>query len=420
MGFSFGGEARGQAAGAPEVSEPPEFWTERGFAPLFNGKDLTGWRNPYEFGKAEVVGGEIHLTSDKKFFLVTEQAYSDFRLSVDIHLPEGDANSGVMFRCHVEPNRVFGYQAECDGSDRRWSGGFYDEGRRQWIWPSIAGRSEPEFLKYEAESQAFFKRPEIRDALKRHGWNRYVVECRGDRIMIELNGVKITELRDGVDQSGPIGIQHHGEAGQTYRFRNLYVKELPARPAEGVVGLVEQGPVSVTEVAGKRVLVDFGAVAFGNLKLEVPAGTASGEITAHFGEKLKEGRVDRRPPGTVRYAVAKAAIDGGGGSILVAPAADARNTEQVSDGHPPAVLTPQDWGVVVPFRWVEIEGWPGDLKAEQFVRRAAFLKTWDDEAAAFSCSSEVLNRIWELCRYSIKATTFAGRVRGWGPGADSL
>jgi sialate O-acetylesterase len=199
---------------------------QQGFKPLFNGTDLKGWRNPYDYGNAKIVGGEIHLTANKKFFLVTEKKFADFELMVDVRLPSGQANSGVMFRCHVEPNRVFGYQAECDGSDRRWSAGLYDEGRRQWIWPSSEGRSEKKFLDYEAESKEFFAQPEIRNALKREGWNRYKITCRGDNLKIELNGVQVTDLRDDKDAEGYIGIQHHGETGQTYRFRNLFIKEL--------------------------------------------------------------------------------------------------------------------------------------------------------------------------------------------------
>ena len=197
-----------------------------GFSPLFNGTDLTGWKNPFDFGTATVVDQEIHLIGEKKFFLVTEKSYSDFELIVEINLPEGPANSGVMFRCHVEPNRVYGYQAECDGSPRRWSAGLYDEGRRQWIWPSTQGRSEAEFLKYEADSQAHFARPEIRDALKRNDWNRYVLRCEGDHLTIALNGVLVTDLHDAQDQSGFLGIQHHGEKGQTYKFRNLFIREI--------------------------------------------------------------------------------------------------------------------------------------------------------------------------------------------------
>ncbi|MDF1823563.1 MAG: DUF1080 domain-containing protein [Verrucomicrobiales bacterium] len=200
---------------------------EGGKIMLFNGKDLTGWTNPYEHGEAKVVDGEIHLLADKKFFLVTEESFEDFIVEIDIHLPEGKANSGVMFRANVSPGKVFGYQAECDGSDRRWSGGLYDEGRRKWLWPSKSGNTGDEsFLAHEKESQAYFAKPEVRDALKRNGWNTYKITCKGDSIRIEVNGVVTTEINDATDSAGPIGIQHHGEDGQVYRFRNLVLTKL--------------------------------------------------------------------------------------------------------------------------------------------------------------------------------------------------
>jgi hypothetical protein len=172
------------------------------------------------------------------------------------------------------------------------------------------------------------------------------------------------------------------------------------------VQLVSQPPVQITDVAPGVILVDFGRVAFGNLRLSPPAG-ATDAITVHFGEAFRAGRIDRQPPGTVRYNAVRLTLQGAQ-SVVAAPPADGRNTEQVSDKHPPAVLTPAEWGVVLPFRWVEIEGWPGELKPEQIVRQAAFPLTWDDNAASFQCSDETLNRLWELCRYSIKATLFAG------------
>ena len=117
---------------------------------------------------------------------------------------------------------------------------------------------------------------------------------------------------------------------------------------------------------------------------------------------MANGRINRKPPGSVRYSEVELVLESAQ-SLIVAPAADKRNTTQ-----PNAVLTPAAWGVVTPFRWVEIEGWPGELRPDQLRRRAAFASTWNDHAAAFHSSDEMLNRIWELCRYSIKATTFAG------------
>lgn len=390
-----------------------EAMLSRGYTPLFNGKDLSGWWNPYSHGEAKVVDGEIHLMADEKFFLVTEKKYSDFRVSVEIHLPEGDANSGVMFRCHVDKDakkKVYGYQAECDGSDRRWSGGLYDESRRGWIWPSTKGRSRDQFLEHEEESKAAFADPTIAGALNRDGWNRFVITCIEDRITIELNGVPTVTFRDATDASGYIGIQHHGEDGQTYRFRNLFIKELPEIPAEDSVSLTDQAPVSVKKISDTITLVDFGKVAFGNIAMRVPQ-EGRGEGKVHFGEKLKDGRIDREPPGTVRYGVSRFRNGSGEIGTWIVPApVDVRNTEQAgaTGAHPPAVLTPKSWLPVMPFRWVEIENWPGEFKPEYIVRRAAFASGWNDDASSFECSDEMLNKIWELCKYSIKATTFAG------------
>ena len=172
------------------------------------------------------------------------------------------------------------------------------------------------------------------------------------------------------------------------------------------VKLVDEAPVSIQRVSPTVVRVDFGKVTFGNLRVTPPDG-ARGRLTVHFGESLKSGAIDRKPPGTVRYAVAGVDLDGGTPKV-VAPPADKRNTQRGSRDTPPAVPTPPAWGVVLPFRWVEIEGWPGEPRVGQIVRRSAFASTWDDQAASFESSDKTLDRIWELCRHSIKATTFAG------------
>ncbi|QDT15010.1 3-keto-disaccharide hydrolase [Alienimonas californiensis] len=195
--------------------------TDDGFTPLFDGETLDGWKNPYTWGEAKVVDGEIHLKADKKFFLVTEKEYDDFIFEGDVHLPEGPANSGFMFRANVEPNKVYGYQSEVDGSPRGWSGGLYDEGRRGWFVSPKRG---------DKESEAAFKK-RAGDAFKRNGWNTYRITAQGDHITIAVNGVVVSDFKDDVDAAGPIGIQHHGEKGAVYRFRNLRVKPLKSGDA---------------------------------------------------------------------------------------------------------------------------------------------------------------------------------------------
>lgn len=188
-----------------------------GFTPLFDGKTLNGWKNPYEWGEIKIVDGEIHLAGQKKIFVVTEKTYGDFIFEGEVKLPEGNANSGFMFRAHVEKNKVFGYQAEVDGdASRKWSGGLYDEGRRMWFISPVKGNPA---------SEAAF-RARAGDAFKRYDWNTYRIECRGQRLKIFVNGVLTTDIEDSKDTSGVIAIQHHGEKGAIYRFRNLRIQEL--------------------------------------------------------------------------------------------------------------------------------------------------------------------------------------------------
>ena len=91
---------------------------EDGFEPLFDGKTMEGWHNPYKHGEINVVDGEIHLTGNRKFFVVTDKKYGDFIFEGEVLLPKGNANSGFLFRAIEEPGKVYGYQAEVDGNPK--------------------------------------------------------------------------------------------------------------------------------------------------------------------------------------------------------------------------------------------------------------------------------------------------------------
>jgi hypothetical protein len=189
---------------------------EPGFVNLFDGKTTAGWTNPYKWGRAWVENGVVNLQAEKKFFLVTNKKYGDFIFEGEVKVPQPPANSGFMFRCHVEPNRVFGYQAEVDPTDRQWSGGLYDEGRRKWLVPFEGDKAaQAEFVK------------KTKGAFKPGDWNKYRIQCVGEHLQIWVNGVQTVHFHDKVDSLGPIGIQHHGEKGKVYQFRNLRIKELP-------------------------------------------------------------------------------------------------------------------------------------------------------------------------------------------------
>ncbi len=173
---------------------------------LFDGKTLDGWHNPYEWGETTVKDGEIHLVAQRKFFLMSDREYGDYVFEGEVFLPEGKSNSGFMVRGQEAKNRVFGYQAEADPTARAWSGGLYDEGRRQWLNP----------LSDQPEAQKAFKLGE---------WNRYKIVAEGDHLQFFVNDVPTTDYYDPVDLKGRIGLQHHGEKDQLYRFRNLRVQD---------------------------------------------------------------------------------------------------------------------------------------------------------------------------------------------------
>ena len=239
------------AAGAAIGAEKAEGADKGDWQVLFDGKTLKGWSNPYTWGEVKVVDGEIHLVAGKKFFLLTEKQYADFVFEAEIKMPEGKSNSGIMFRCHQKPNKAWGYQAEVDPSDRKWSGGLYDEGRRGWLHPN---KKKPETIKaFRAKADGSFKRLD---------WNKYRIECVGDRIKISVNGVMTTDFKDSMDAKGYIGLQHHGEKGKLYRFRNIRIKVLGGGaggdtmgapcPKGGVVLLDKSGDLSRWQVGGGK------------------------------------------------------------------------------------------------------------------------------------------------------------------------
>ena len=185
---------------------------------------LSKWENPYDWGKAEVVDGEVHLTTDKsKWFLLTKKEYANFVFEAEIKMPVKQGNSGFLFRCQKGKNRAWGYQAEVDTADRKWSGGLYDEGRRMWF---ISPNRDKAASSEEANASIAAFRKQAGECFKQGEWNKYRIVCVGSHIQIYVNGVLTTDVYDDMDISGYIGIQHHGEAGLVYKFRNLRIKDL--------------------------------------------------------------------------------------------------------------------------------------------------------------------------------------------------
>ncbi|MEH6307556.1 family 78 glycoside hydrolase catalytic domain [Olivibacter sp. CPCC 100613] len=147
---------------------------------------------------------------------------------------------------------------------------------------------------------------------------------------------------------------------------------------------------------------DFGRAAFSQLRLSLSSAVDGDTIIIHLGEALDEkGRINKKPGGTIRYQAYHLGLKKGTHSYQLQIRSDKRNTG------PQAVLMPTYIGEVLPFRYVELEGYTENLQKEQILRSMVHYP-FDDEAAYFSSSNDTLNQIWALCKYSVKATTFAG------------
>jgi hypothetical protein len=197
--------------------------------PLVNGNSLDGWiqrggKAKYQVENGEVIGTSTPKTSNS--FLCTDRDYGDFELELEFKV-DPTLNSGIQIRsqCFDEPKelktaektiripagRVHGYQVEIDPSDRAWTCGIYDEGRRGWL----------NDLKDNKPASHAFRQKE---------WNKVRVVCQGDSIKTWLNDVPAADLKDSMTPSGFIALQVHGVGERSepleVRWRNIRIREL--------------------------------------------------------------------------------------------------------------------------------------------------------------------------------------------------
>lgn len=192
--------------------------------PLFNGRDLTGWRQldgraPYAVVDGAIVGTSV--ADSPNTFLATEKTYGDFVLEFEVRQDVAPTNSGVQFRSlsspEVNAGRVHGYQFEIDPSPRGWTGGIYDESRRGWIYPGSLN-------------------PAARDLYQFGRWNHVRIEAIGHSLRTWVNGMPVAHVIDDATAEGFIALQVHSisspdQAGRRIAWRNLRIRTADLRPS---------------------------------------------------------------------------------------------------------------------------------------------------------------------------------------------
>ncbi|MBN2132323.1 MAG: family 78 glycoside hydrolase catalytic domain [Sedimentisphaerales bacterium] len=161
-------------------------------------------------------------------------------------------------------------------------------------------------------------------------------------------------------------------------------------------------PTKLVRTGKDHYFVDFGRAAFGTVELTLTSPAAGREVQVHLGEVPDgDNRIDRNPGGSRRYRMMTLRLKEGTHTYRVAITPDKRNTGSR------AIKMPTYTGEVMPFRYCEIANAPSALDASKICQIAVHYP-FDEDASRFHSSSLVLNDVWELCKYSIKATSFCG------------
>ena len=179
--------------------------------------------------------------------------------------------------------------------------------------------------------------------------------------------------------------------------------ELPRTGSDGeqVFQSVMIAPKRISAISEGHYFIDFGKDAFGSLVLKFNS-TQPATLIIHLGEKLGDnGMVDRDPGGTIRYQKLILQQVPVNKEIVLQLPPDERNTS------PPAISLPDSFGVVMPFRYCEIERLEVPM-SDVVIRQKVYHYRFNDEASYFTSSDTILNQVWDLCKYSMKATSFTG------------
>lgn len=193
---------------------------ERGFKPLFNGKDLSGWKLVGGRGKGYLVqNGVLVCPEDGGGNLYTEKEYSDFTLRLEWRLWDG-GNNGVGIRAPLDGDAAYAgmeIQVLDEASEKYKKGpGLKPTQMTGSVYDVFAAKS---------------------GHVKRDGeWNLNEIKADGRKIKVTLNGVVVTDVNLDTVKDPAVLKKHPGLArsaghigflghGTRVEFRNIRLKE---------------------------------------------------------------------------------------------------------------------------------------------------------------------------------------------------
>lgn len=254
----------------------------------------------------------------------------------------------------------------------------------------------------------------------------YQIQVASSRRLLEENRPDVWDSRQTTGAQSN-GIRHGGQPLNPDRIYYWRVKVWDERgrdsgfstpkafvTAKEMDGSFARYPLEKTDESPVRsgltpdgTLYDFGTDAFSQLTIHFDEKVETPDtLIVHLGECRTDGAgVDRKPGGSLRYARYAVPLHEGQTTYHLTLIPDERNTKAgANESGVSPILMPDYIGEVYPFRYCEIEGKNRQIR----LTRHAVHEPFDEQASAFTSSDSVLNKVWDLCKYSMKATSFCG------------
>jgi hypothetical protein len=197
---------------------------EAEWKPLFNGKDLTGWKHVGP-GNMTVEDGLIRTHGGMGLLYWTGGKLGHCRIRVVYKMRDNNDNSGVFIRIPIEPREPwmpvhYGYEVQID--------------------------NEPETSKedeYHVTGTLYsLTKPAARPGKPGPEWNTLLITLDGPHTMVVLNGVKVTDYTEGQPvperkfdfepqrgrrpDEGYLGLQNHSDNDIVF-FKEVSVQRWP-------------------------------------------------------------------------------------------------------------------------------------------------------------------------------------------------
>jgi hypothetical protein len=213
-------------AGTQQTNTPEKKDLKTEWRQLFNGKDLTGWKHVGP-GSMSVENGMIRGHGGMGLLYWTGEKFGNCTIHIEFRMRDTNSNSGVFIRIPIEPREEwmpvnYGYEVQIDNhpelskeDDYHYTGTLYS------LTKPLAKPGKPG--------------PE---------WNTMEIKLDGPRTVVLVNGVKVTEFKEGDPvperkfdfepfrgprpENGFIGLQNHGENDVVF-FRKVEVKPLQGK-----------------------------------------------------------------------------------------------------------------------------------------------------------------------------------------------